>query len=235
MPERLYGDQIRLKQVLVNLVKNAIKFSYGKDIRLRVSYDERQEFLKIRVIDQGKGIEQHEMTKLFKYFGKLEAQSLSGSGGGTFTGTENQEGIGLGLAICQQIVHRNGGTISVTSDGLNKGSTFTFTMRMIVVPREVGTTNSDESNPIAAIQEEESKRHQIQVIEEEEKKERGESPPQNRNYEENPEQSFRNLLEPQMPPISNGEDGDDEDVGGYGGGEDKSIDLSIDFENIFVT
>ena len=72
LPVRLFGDQIRLKQVLVNLVKNALKFSYGKDIILRASYNEQKEFLKISVIDMGKGIERHDLDKLFQYFGKLE-------------------------------------------------------------------------------------------------------------------------------------------------------------------
>ena len=72
MPLRLFGDQIRLKQVLVNLVKNALKFSYGKDIILKANYNEQQEFLQISVIDKGKGIEQQDLDKLFQYFGKLE-------------------------------------------------------------------------------------------------------------------------------------------------------------------
>ena len=80
----------------MNLVKNAIKFSYGKDIRLQVSFDDFNEFLKVSVIDQGKGIEQQDLTKLFKYFGKLEA-SQSGVVPSSY---ENQDGVGLGLAIC---------------------------------------------------------------------------------------------------------------------------------------
>ena len=61
--------------MLVNLVKNALKFSYGKDIDLKASYDDQLEFLRISVIDKGKGIERHDLNKLFQYFGKLELSS----------------------------------------------------------------------------------------------------------------------------------------------------------------
>ena len=57
------------------MVKNALKFSYGKDIVLKASYNEQKEFLKISVIDKGKGIEQQDLDKLFQYFGKLESSS----------------------------------------------------------------------------------------------------------------------------------------------------------------
>ena len=75
--------------------------------------------LKVRVVDTGKGITQDEMTKLFTQFGKLLR-----------TSEMNSEGIGLGLMICDNLVRLNHGTISVHSDGIDKGSVFTFTIKM---------------------------------------------------------------------------------------------------------
>ena len=60
-----------------------------------------------------------DMDLLFKQFGKLRR-----------TATMNSEGIGMGLMICRNLVQMNGGTISVHSDGIDKGSIFTFTMHM---------------------------------------------------------------------------------------------------------
>ena len=69
--------------------------------------------------DNGKGIKREDMDKLFKWFGKLKR-----------TADLNSEGIGMGLMICQNLVKVNKGTISVHSDGPNKGSTFSFSMHM---------------------------------------------------------------------------------------------------------
>ena len=85
------------------------------------TYDCDEEMLKIHIIDNGKGIRQEDINKLFKMFGKLRR-----------TAEINNEGIGLGLMICENLVKMNKGTISVHSDGDNKGSIFTFSMNMIL-------------------------------------------------------------------------------------------------------
>ena len=89
LPDKLVGDHVRLKQVLVNLIKNAIKFSPRKDICIKAAYHPSEQMLTVHVVDQGKGIRQDEMSKLFKLFGKFER-----------TEDINQEGIGMGLKIC---------------------------------------------------------------------------------------------------------------------------------------
>lgn len=119
LPDSLYGDQIRLKQILINLTKNALKFTLRGNIYILASYDEETAKLIVHVVDTGKGINNREMSVLFKQFGKLER-----------TGAMNVEGIGLGLAICKRIVNNSGGEISVSSSGENKGSTFKFSMQM---------------------------------------------------------------------------------------------------------
>ena len=76
--------------------------------------------LEVHVIDNGKGIKPEEMSSLFRKFGKLRR-----------TAALNNEGIGLGLMICQKLVTLNNGIISVRSDGENLGSVFSFTMKMM--------------------------------------------------------------------------------------------------------
>ena len=93
LPAKLIGDQIRLKQVLVNLTKNALKFSYKKSVTLMAFYDNRRELLRVDVVDEGRGIRAKDMDQLFKLFGKLGR-----------TAEENVEGIGMGLIICKLIV-----------------------------------------------------------------------------------------------------------------------------------
>ena len=75
--------------------------------------------LKVHVVDTGKGIKAEEMQKLFTKFGKLLR-----------TAEMNSEGIGMGLMICQNLVKLNQGSISVHSDGEDKGSVFTFMLKM---------------------------------------------------------------------------------------------------------
>lgn len=115
----MYGDELRLKQVLINLVKNALKFTIRGMIKIVMAYDETDGKLFVHVADNGKGIGKNEIPKLFTQFGKLKR-----------TAKMNHEGIGLGLLICDKLVRANGGTISVYSDGLEKGATFCFSMKM---------------------------------------------------------------------------------------------------------
>ena len=74
---------------------------------------------KASVVDNGKGIRPEDKAKLFNQFGKLMR-----------TASMNNEGIGMGLMICRNLVHLNSGTITVHSEGEDKGSIFTFTMKM---------------------------------------------------------------------------------------------------------
>ena len=71
LPPLLYGDERRFKQVLINLVKNAIKFTTWGSIKIMTSYDEEEEMLITQVIDTGAGIASKDLGKLFNRFGKL--------------------------------------------------------------------------------------------------------------------------------------------------------------------
>ena len=83
------GDERRFKQVLINLVKNALKFTSCGSIEIISAYDHALKCLTVHVKDTGAGIEPEDIPKLFSRFGKLQR-----------TADQNQEGIGLGLTIC---------------------------------------------------------------------------------------------------------------------------------------
>lgn len=115
----LHGDPTRLRQVLLNLIGNANKFTESGGVTLNVSQHAElsdQITMRIDVVDTGVGIAAEDQNRLFQPFVQAEA--------GT---TRKYGGTGLGLAICQQLVEAMGGTIWVDSD-LGKGSTFSFTV-----------------------------------------------------------------------------------------------------------
>ena len=117
VPERLHGEPLRLAQVLVNLVQNAIKFTEEGEILVQVALvDEQPERVRLAftVSDSGPGIPAQEQTRLFEPFTQL------GGGGGSRAG-----GVGLGLAICKSLVELMGGSIALQSrPGL--GASFHF-------------------------------------------------------------------------------------------------------------
>ena len=90
----LMGDQVRLQQILINLVKNAMKFTERGYIKVSMDYDEATKSLILHIRDSGRGIERGNLDKLFKRFGKLEQENK----------IINKDGTGLGLTICQAIV-----------------------------------------------------------------------------------------------------------------------------------
>lgn len=103
----LLGDVRRFKQVLINLVKNALKFTTSGSIDIRACYlrnENESNFLVVHIKDTGKGVLLEDIPKLFTRFGKLER-----------TAELNNEGIGLGLTIVEQIVESSGGQIGVES------------------------------------------------------------------------------------------------------------------------
>lgn len=104
------GDRMRISEILINLLHNAVKFTENGFVRLNV--DVQNDYFVIRVTDSGKGIASENLLKIFKDFSKI---SLPG---------EMEAGAGLGLAIVDQIVKKHGGTIDVQS-ALGRGTCFT--------------------------------------------------------------------------------------------------------------
>lgn len=120
VPQNLYGDSERLKQVLHNLIDNSVKFTEEGSIKIEVKTAEKksdQITLRFDVVDTGIGIEEKNLRKLFQPFTQID-DSPSRKYGGT----------GLGLIISQQIVEMMSGRISVKSD-FQRGSRFSFTAK----------------------------------------------------------------------------------------------------------
>ena len=119
IPEVLVGDPVRLHQIILNLVSNAVKFTAGGHITVSVSLlseDEEQATIEFSVTDTGIGISDDKMPKIFDNF-----QQASSDTSRLFGGT------GLGLAIVKQLVEPQGGTITVKST-VGEGTTFSFTL-----------------------------------------------------------------------------------------------------------
>lgn len=119
IPAVIIGDPFRLRQIIMNLVSNAIKFTSKGKVRLVVSLEKEitdHTFINFSVNDTGIGIPPDQMSSLFKPFSQLDA-SMSRKYGGT----------GLGLVISQRLSELMGGSISVNSKE-GKGSTFSFTI-----------------------------------------------------------------------------------------------------------
>jgi len=115
------GDPGRLRQILVNLVGNALKFTRSGEVRVHVDQvegDDRSVLLRFQVADTGMGIPADAIPRLFGSFTQVDS-SMSRKFGGT----------GLGLAICKQLTHLMGGTIGVESE-VDSGSVFWFTIRL---------------------------------------------------------------------------------------------------------
>jgi signal transduction histidine kinase/DNA-binding response OmpR family regulator/HPt (histidine-containing phosphotransfer) domain-containing protein len=118
VPEAVRGDPVRVRQVLVNLLNNAVKFTERGEVVLRARMAEAGEgtgVVRFEVADTGVGIKPEEQERLFESFTQADASTTR-----TFGGT------GLGLAICRQLAERMGGEIGVNSE-IGQGSTFWFT------------------------------------------------------------------------------------------------------------
>jgi two-component system, sensor histidine kinase len=117
LPDMYLGDPLRLRQVILNLLNNAVKFSSSGHIKLNITLKDEQNSLAIvefEVIDEGPGMDEKTIQKLFQNFSQGD-ESMTRKFGGT----------GLGLAISKQLVEAMGGKIKVEST-LGKGSNFSF-------------------------------------------------------------------------------------------------------------
>lgn len=115
IPHQLYGDEVRIRQILLNLINNAVKYTEKGTITLKVDWKKKQENmleLQIAVRDTGIGIRKEDMEKLFESFRRVDLQA-----------NRNIEGTGLGLSIAKQLVDQMGGNIRVESI-YGEGSTF---------------------------------------------------------------------------------------------------------------
>jgi PAS domain S-box-containing protein len=114
VPDRIQSDSTRLRQILVNLIGNAIKFTDTGSVRLKVRTFPEEEKIRFDVMDTGIGMKLEDQARLFRPFTQIDS-SL----------TRRFDGTGLGLAISSRLAEMLGGQIHVSSE-LSKGSTFTL-------------------------------------------------------------------------------------------------------------
>jgi CheY-like chemotaxis protein/anti-sigma regulatory factor (Ser/Thr protein kinase) len=132
-PKYLQGDISRLRQILLNLTNNAIKFTNQGEVIIEVSLESElanSVHLRFAVIDTGIGIPESSQSKLFRPFIQVDAST-----------TRKYGGTGLGLAICKQLVELMGGEIHLESEE-HKGSTFWFT---VPLQRQFSKVNKNNS------------------------------------------------------------------------------------------
>lgn len=129
LPHRMIGDAVRIKQVLLNLANNALKFTERGSVTLRVQ--RTQDGLRFSIIDTGPGIPEASQARLFQRFEQA-------------TSPQRRAGSGLGLAICRELVAMMGGSIELESK-VAFGSTFHVRLPLQVAPEPpaVVTTHGD--------------------------------------------------------------------------------------------
>ena len=139
IPNGLFGDEVRMRQILLNLLSNAVKYTDKGYISLSITVFKREGetvWLKFSVTDTGKGIKPEDQAKLFGEFVQVDKRR-----------NKNIEGTGLGLAITKRLCTIMGGNIGMESE-YGRGSTFT-----VIIPQDV-----DSPEPFAAVDEPERKK-----------------------------------------------------------------------------
>ncbi|MCE7060830.1 response regulator [Dyadobacter sp. CY343] len=136
IPAQVVGDQLRLRQILINLVGNAMKFTEEGEVCVYVtqeeSYADGSLQLRFDVRDTGIGISEDKMNRLFKAFSQVDSST-----------TRKYGGTGLGLAISEKLVKLMGGEITVSSE-IDQGSTFSFTVKTTKGTKELPTFENQD-------------------------------------------------------------------------------------------
>lgn len=130
LPEVVSGDPTRLRQILMNLVNNALKFTPKGSVVIKVSPVDQNK-IKFEVKDSGIGIPKDSLNEIFVPFSQVDTST-----------TRQFGGTGLGLSICRQLVELMGGQLEVESE-VNKGSTFSF----IIELNQVSSSRLTEAKP----------------------------------------------------------------------------------------
>ncbi|ENF66784.1 aerobic respiration control sensor protein ArcB [Escherichia coli P0304816.8] len=139
LPHQVITDGTRLRQILWNLISNAVKFTQQGQVTVRVRYDEG-DMLHFEVEDSGIGIPQDELDKIFAMYYQVK----DSHGGKPATGT------GIGLAVSRRLAKNMGGDITVTSEQ-GKGSTFTLTIHAPSVAEKVDDAFDEDDMPLPAL------------------------------------------------------------------------------------
>ena len=123
LPTHVYGDALRISQVLTNLIGNALKFTEEGEVRLTIEVAARLEHMvdvRFTVEDSGIGIDEDQLSRLFESFTQADTST-----------TRKYGGAGLGLAICHELVDLMHGDLTVTSS-VGSGSAFSFSLPLEV-------------------------------------------------------------------------------------------------------
>ncbi len=128
LPRRLYGDELRVKQIITNLLTNAVKYTEEGSVKLTIRRESQMDesvFLYVEVADTGMGIRQRDMEKLFSSFERLEPER-----------NRSVEGTGLGLTITSELLGHMGSRLEVEST-YDVGSRFYFTLKQGIADEEL--------------------------------------------------------------------------------------------------
>lgn len=112
----IYADTMRMRQVLNNIIGNALKFTRKGEVKVQTDYLQDKRTVELKIIDTGSGIP---MELLPNLFGKFISNNIK---------TENKQGTGLGLFICRGIVKAHNGTITASNNTAGPGTTITISL-----------------------------------------------------------------------------------------------------------
>jgi len=127
------ADEAKLKQILLNLVSNAIKFTpEGGRVTIHAEAVSRAGFLRVRVVDTGVGIDAEDLERIFEKFTRIDVPYV------------RKQGTGLGLALSRRLIHAHGGTIRAESEGRRRGSAFVVELPLRETGVPVVVSGSEE-------------------------------------------------------------------------------------------
>ena len=146
LPDELIGDELRIRQILLNLLTNAVKFTTKGHVRLYVQGEVEGEFVNLHfsIEDTGFGIKEEDLDRLFENFARFDSIK-----------TRQIEGTGLGLAICKQLLDLMDGEIFVESE-YDKGSTFYINIKQKIFDNHsmIEVTGKELIKPLVILQDE---------------------------------------------------------------------------------
>ncbi len=142
LPYKLEGDNVRIQQILINLLNNAVKFTKEGQVHLKLQCERQGEdcmLLKVMVSDTGSGIKEKDMDKLFQSFQQVDTKR-----------NRNIEGTGLGLSICQRLLELMDGSIKVESE-YGRGSVFSFELPQRIIDDKTPEIRMDDPISVAVV------------------------------------------------------------------------------------